>query len=126
MIKIILNALYGACFQLSPVRDIQNHTPKLLNELDKKKTEYEIKELNNEIYIIINKYFKAGLLFNPYYASIITSHTRRQLLEPFLNNKKNGFKPIINDLCGCATDSLIMKGNIDNLLSLKAPFGLVY
>ena len=123
IIKIIMNAIYGNCFQLSPIRQYKPYSINLVNYLRENDINYSQEIINNELFLNIKNRFKAGILNNIFYASKITAETRLNLLLPFFNNKNNGFIKEIKDIISFATDSIIIKNKIDNKLKISDSLG---
>lgn len=123
VIKIIMNSIYGNCFQLSPIRRYKPYSINTVNFLRENNINYSQEMFNNELFLNIKNRFKAGILNNIFYASKITAETRLNLLLPFLNNKKNGFTKDINNIISFATDSIIINKKINNKLSISNKIG---
>jgi len=106
ILKICINGGYGKTIQLIPdvyEKDITNMTPEQMQqEINLGDVEHEIKK-DNKTFLLLNKGFKSGQLFNPVYANEITANTRVKLL----NAIKNNFDSVIN----FATDSITYQGN---------------
>jgi len=88
-VKIILNSIYGK-------------TIEVITAWEKKKTSEDKKEVSSVLAEIRDKYkrvYKAGKLFNPAYASFITSFTRNQVYDEMIKEKSHAI--------ACFTDCIV-------------------
>jgi len=101
--KIIMNSLYGSFYEKTIQKEFND---KLITKELIKKCKYDmnlVKKLAQDIKIY------TGKLFNPIYASLITSQTRIDLFKTAI--------PFQNDIIGFATDSILFKGKPEIKLS---------
>ncbi len=102
MIKIVLNSAYGKTIQLT--KQFNRIKAQNIGQYDPEAMRVFVDEFNNPQFFLEQGY-RAGMLFNPCYASLITSQTQAMLYREGMKHS--------DDVISFATDSILSTRKLD-------------